>query len=173
MTQKEFAERLDIHQPSLSDYENGKSAPRKSTIRHILEKFPEVNPLFLVGKSETMINNNVEENWATFERMHFVGKNQLYAGQKHLEGDYGAIYVGDDLEEAFATISGIEKKYKIELERIDELEVENKLLRLSINEKKLSLQFADTLVKNLQQQVESLQNQLNNLKSNKEKHHNY
>ncbi len=50
LTQLEIAEALEISQSVVSQYESGRTIPTLDVIERLCEKFPQINPLYLLGE---------------------------------------------------------------------------------------------------------------------------
>ncbi len=60
MTPSELARKLDVNPPVISHILKGRNQPSYELIRKIITRFPQYNPYWLLGDSDTMYNNPSE-----------------------------------------------------------------------------------------------------------------
>jgi len=60
LTPSELARKLDVNPPVISHILKGRNQPSYELIRKIITRFPQINPYWLLGDSDTMYNNTSE-----------------------------------------------------------------------------------------------------------------
>lgn len=60
LTPSELARKLDVNPPVISHILKGRNQPSYELIRKLITRFPQFNPYWLLGDSDTMYNNPAE-----------------------------------------------------------------------------------------------------------------
>jgi transcriptional regulator with XRE-family HTH domain len=151
LSQKEFSTAIGVSQATISMYENGAVGPNLTTIQKIVERYPKINPLYLLGESEEMYSNE-SQNITIVNSL-----SELEKGNTDLDSVPEEFFLNkEQFEEILSLIKTPANPRKSKQQEFGELTIQNQLLEFRLREKEIQIIYLNTLVQNLQQQNEDL-----------------